>query len=726
MRIGTARASVCSCMRVRLARGLVSAGSDLAAPAGSVVSGVPAAAVPSPRRRRGGGGGGGRCRTFTNIGSSFSGAPYYTSRPLPYSSSFREAVYGGGGGAAPASSLGSSFREPSGSKGGGGGGGGGSGGGGGGGSGGGAGVGGGGSSAGSRGGGGRGGGGGAAYSTPARTRLPVMGHRMPMPHRSNPFIELFRAMAPYVAVHRDSVMVIHLSGEVLDLDAQTVNIMQDLVLLRTLGVKLVLVAGAAPQIARRLRERGMPTLRSGHRRITDHATMELVKDAAGYVRVQLESLLGRSLVNSPTRSLAPPAVTSGNFTHARPLGVIDGVNHHFTGTVRKLEVEKIQRHLDADEIVLLSNLGFSATGEVFNCSSEEVASAAAIQLGAAKLVYLHNGEELRDSLGRRVSYLPLEDAQHYARKLRERLQWQAPSWQDPGPQKAVAPKVADAAARDEKLALFLSEAVKACSRGVTRAHLVSRHDDGSLLLELVRHCCAPLLRAAPRRTPAAARPPLLTPQRPRPCPSASLCTTCRPAPAQFNRDGAGLLISCDMYEGIRRATEDDMNSIHEIIEPLVEEGVLRRGADVQGAVREGRFFVVEVDGAVVATAALRHFRSGDDALEAEVGTIAVHPKYQGTGKGNALLSYVLKQAKAQGVARVFALTTRTSHWFIERGFQQVDVDELPEAKREAYDDQRNSLVYAMDVASEEFDVAEDNLLRFVPPAYVGAGVTLRE
>lgn len=179
-----------------------------------------------------------------------------------------------------------------------------------------------------------------------------------------------------------------------------------------------------------------------------------------------------------------------------------------------------------------------------------------------------------------------------------------------------------------------------------------------------------------------------------------------------------------MYEGIRRATHEDLNSVVEIVQPLVEDGVLRPGAveGVKDAVSEGRFFVVEVDGAVVATAALRHFR-GDDSLEAEVGTIAVHPVYQGTGKGNALLSFVLKQAKAQGVDRVFALTTRTSHWFIERGFSEVAVSELPEAKRESYDCTRNSLVYAIDLKADEFDVAEDNLLRFVPPQSMGAGIS---
>ena len=93
-----------------------------------------------------------------------------------------------------------------------------------------------------------------------------------------------------------------------------------------------------------------------------------------------------------------------------------------------------------------------------------------------------------------------------------------------------------------------------------------------------------------------------------------------------------------------------------------------------------------------------------------------------SGKGNALLSFVLKQAKLQGVDRVFALTTRTSHWFVERGFSQVAVSELPEAKRETYDDTRNSLVYAIDLKAEEFDIAEDNLLRFVPPKSLGLGV----
>ena len=499
-------------------------------------------------------------------------------------------------------------------------------------------------------------------------------------------------MAPYIAVHRGATMVVHVCGSVLE-QATFETVMQDLVLMHVLGIQLVVVAGATPQINARLRAQGLPTLRKGGaRRVTGETALTYIKDAAGFVRVQIESTLGKGLTNWPgaKRKLGPPKVTSGNFVTARPIGVRDGIDYHFSGEVRRIDVDKIQRHLRDDDIVLLSNLGFASTGDVFNCCSEEVAAAAAVQLGAAKLVFLHDGEELRDAAGRRVHYLPLDDARRYARELQQQLLARPDRRRGSSADSSVCVTgssfgadgsggvgvargssgdcVAQRDEQDERLAVYLSQAVEACARGVKRAHLVSRHSDGALLVEL------------------------------------------------FNRDGSGLLISCDMYEGVRRATEMDLNGIAALLEPLIAEGVLRRHEEKQIAddVLAGRFFVVELDGAVIATTALRPFGSQDAAAEqAEVGCIAVHPKYQSAGKGNALLSFVLQHAKNQGVASAFALTTRTSHWFIERGFVEGRVEDLPREKQEAYDVERNSLIYTIDLQGDDFGVAEDALLRLV-------------
>ncbi|CAN0178010.1 unnamed protein product, partial [Discosporangium mesarthrocarpum] len=79
-------------------------------------------------------------------------------------------------------------------------------------------------------------------------------------------------------------------------------------------------------------------------------------------------------------------VVGGNFFSAKPVGVRGGVDYGFSGEVRRMDTAKISSCLARGEIVLLSCLGFSPSGEVFNVDSEAVAAACAIQVAASKLV----------------------------------------------------------------------------------------------------------------------------------------------------------------------------------------------------------------------------------------------------------------------------------------------------------------------------------------------------
>src|SRR5665647_2659983 len=93
------------------------------------------------------------------------------------------------------------------------------------------------------------------------------------------------------------------------------------------------------------------------------------------------------LPNSPMAG-SDIRVASGNFVTARPIGVVDGVDLVHTGEVRKVNAAAIRDRLDHDELVLLSPLGYSPTGEIFNLALEEVAASAAVALGADKLIFL--------------------------------------------------------------------------------------------------------------------------------------------------------------------------------------------------------------------------------------------------------------------------------------------------------------------------------------------------
>ena len=93
--------------------------------------------------------------------------------------------------------------------------------------------------------------------------------------------------------------------------------------------------------------------------------------------------------------------TSGNFVLAKPIGIRDGVDYLHTGEVRRVDAQSINQHLALGEVVIISPVGFSPTGEMFNLAAEDVATAIAVELRAGKLLLLvesdgltHTGSEL--------------------------------------------------------------------------------------------------------------------------------------------------------------------------------------------------------------------------------------------------------------------------------------------------------------------------------------------
>lgn len=197
-------------------------------------------------------------------------------------------------------------------------------------------------------------------------------------------VKTIRNSAPYINAHRGKTFVLMFGGEAIE-DANFANIIHDIALLNSLGVRLVLVHGARPQIDQRVQLRQLPFRFQDDIRITDKQTLECVKDAAGSVRAQVEALLTMGLPNSPMHG-SHIRVCSGNLVVAMPIGVRDGVDFENTGMVRRIDVSGINDHLNDGSIVLLSPMGYSPTGEVFNLSHEDVATNAAISLKADKLI----------------------------------------------------------------------------------------------------------------------------------------------------------------------------------------------------------------------------------------------------------------------------------------------------------------------------------------------------
>jgi len=430
------------------------------------------------------------------------------------------------------------------------------------------------------------------------------------------YVEWFRHSSPYINAHRKKTFVIFIPGEAVE-STQFSNIISDLALMDSLGVQLVVVHGARPQISRILENRQFESkIHAGSRITTKDQLQEIIQASAG-VRVQIEAQLSMALANTPMAG-NQLKICSGNYVVARPIGVVDGIDFSHTGEVRRIDNQAISNLLRDDNMVLLSNLGFSPTGEVFNLKGEDVATQTAIQLKADKLIMLTSAEGIFSEHNQIISELLAKDAERLIAK------WDS----------------------NDSTKLALQACIDAVRNSVPRAHLISYNENGGLIREL------------------------------------------------FSREGAGTMIDEDSYEKLREATIDDVGGMVALLSPLEENGTLVRRSRKLLETEIQKFLVVERDNAIIACAALYPFTQ--EKL-AEVACVAVDPNYRGGFRGDRLLKGVERAARKLGIERLFLLTTRTAHWFIERGFNETDLSALPRTKKELYNYQRNSKVFVKDI-----------------------------
>jgi amino-acid N-acetyltransferase len=271
----------------------------------------------------------------------------------------------------------------------------------------------------------------------------------------NAFVNWFRSSSPYIHAHRNKTFVVCFGGEAV-LAADFEHHVHDFALLNSLGIRLVLVHGIRPQIDQRLKNAALAPRFHQHLRITDDQALQCVKEAAGLVRVEIEALLSLGLANSPMAG-AKIKVASGNFVTAKPLGVIDGVDYCHTGEVRRVDSLAIHQQLDHDNVVLISPIGYSPSGEVFNLSAEQVATAVAIALKAEKLVFLTEQDCYNPDTDRQIQQMTATEVDSFLQ-----MHPQLP----------------------ETVSQPLKAAIHACHSGIARVHLINRVQNGALLLEL--------------------------------------------------------------------------------------------------------------------------------------------------------------------------------------------------------------------------------------------------
>ena len=456
---------------------------------------------------------------------------------------------------------------------------------------------------------------------------------MPVTTPAPLFVDWFRSVAPYIHKFRHQTFVVGVPGEAIAA-GYLGSIVQDLALIQSMGVQIVLVHGFRPQINEQLEAKLLQSVFSHGVRLTDSAALDAAQEAAGQLRFEIEAAFSQGLPNTPMAD-STVRVISGNFITARPMGIVNGVDFKHSGVVRKVDTAFIRRTLDMGALVLISPFGFSPTGEAFNLAMEEVATSVAIALKADKLVFFTEIDGIRvrpfEPAGEDNpvdTELSLADA----RRLLAAEQSQRSAQQD-----------FDASAPD----FYLRHCVKACVGGVERSHIIPFAKDGAILQEIYVH------------------------------------------------DGIGTMVVDERLEELRPATADDVAAIVQLIEPFEDDGTMikRSRKDIERDI--AYYSVIDHDGVIFGCAALYPY---PEQGTGEMASVTVSPSVQGKGDGERLLKHIEQRARALGLKSIFVLSTRTMHWFIKRGFKEVDIDWLPEAKRKKYNTDRRSKVFVKNLS----------------------------
>jgi amino-acid N-acetyltransferase len=426
--------------------------------------------------------------------------------------------------------------------------------------------------------------------------------------KSDAFVNWFRDSSPYIHAHRNRTFVIYFGGEAIQ-DESLHNLIHDFALLNSLGIRLVLVHGIRPQIDQRLEKLNVHPQFHQQLRITDKIVLQCVKESAGLVRVEIESQFSLGVAMSARKI----GVISGNFVTAQPLGVLDGIDYQHTGKVRRIDNSAIDQQLDLGHVVLISPVGYSPSGELFNLSAEQLATEIAIALQAEKLI-LMTEQSCQSTESGHIAQMTSAETQYLC---------------DHKTLLASSTKCA------------LQSAIYGCQSGVNRVHILNRHIDGALLIEL------------------------------------------------FSRDGIGTLISSTEFEIIRPAVLSDITGILELITPLVQQGLLIARSLENLEININDYIVIDRDGMIIGCTALHKIEQSPAGL---IACLAVHPDYRKAARGNQLLEQLLSKAKQESLMQLFALSTQTMHWFKEREFQESNLQALPPALQKNYNQLRNAKV----------------------------------
>jgi amino-acid N-acetyltransferase len=451
-------------------------------------------------------------------------------------------------------------------------------------------------------------------------------------------VELIREVFVYAQRFKGRTFVFQIDYSIID-HPFFPGLVKDLVMLKQLGIDIVLVPGARQHIDETLRRYGVEWEMRGGVRVAGPEAIPFIKMAAFDVANKLMTLL--------TGQGASAVI--GNWVRARAIGVRDGVDYGDAGVVEKIKRSLLLQVLEAGNTPIFPCIGWSAAGTPYNISSRELATTISVELRAAKLFFVteeaipRRGEftlpdELETDVEGRISRMTLQQTEELLR-LNGGVSAEAQS-----PEVSGEAGGETRSRKGEALEL-LERARHAAQRGVDRVHIVDGRIEGVILKEI------------------------------------------------FSNLGVGTMVHANIYQSIRAMTPEDVADVFRIMQPWVDRGVLVPRSEDRLSETYPDYVVYETDGSIHGCGALHRYST----TLGEIAGLAVDEKYEQLGIGRKIVEYLIESARGLALKRVVVLTTQASDWFQQMGFEAGSVSDLPEEKREHYDETRGSRVMVRDL-----------------------------
>lgn len=439
-----------------------------------------------------------------------------------------------------------------------------------------------------------------------------------------------RDVIRYIGKFNNAIVVVYIDDRIIDSPLFTSHV-HDIGLIKQAGLKVLLVPGAHKRIDEILSKNSVGWTSRNGIRITSPEAMELIKTAAF------------EAANTVMTSLAGEHITAviGNWVRARGKGVIDGIDFGTAGEIDRIDDLSLKTVLEDGFIPIFPCIGWSLNGKPYNISSMQLASQLAMHLKADKLFFLvpegeitekhfYLPEDIGLSPEGHVPALNIEELEKFI-ALNENFE------KIPGSESQNALR--------QRIISILKLSRDACTRGVSRAHILNGSVDGTLPCEI------------------------------------------------FSNLGSGTMIYSSDYGKIRAMSREDISQVLSIIRPFVLEGILLPRTEEQLEVACSDYIVYEIDGAIRACSALHIY----DGAQGEIAAVAVDRTFAHIGIGPKMIAFLIEKAKTVNLKSLFILTTQTADWFENLGFKPDTVESLPEERRKLWNEKRGSKVFRLNL-----------------------------